>query len=85
MIKDYTVWKHMVNIVISFDCFCNSIIGGNPRETISSRAGRWIKTNSHIKGGIWYWLCRGLHMIDKNHCLDAIDPQYENKIYRVWK
>ena len=84
MIKNYTLWKHFVNILIGIDQFFNALIAGHPDETISSRAGKWVRANSQAKGGVWYWLCRGLHLIDKNHCIDAIEED-ENKYYRIWK
>ncbi len=77
--------KYVINLLISIDQFFNTLLGGFPDETISSRAGKWIRANSQAKGGVFYWLCRALHMIDPNHCLDAIEEDEGNKLYRIWR
>jgi len=58
-----------INWLISLDQLGNTLAFGNPDETISSRAGRCAK-----KGGNrpCYWLCRLLHVMDKNHCEKSI-------------
>ncbi len=55
--------------LVSIDQLGNSLAFGNPDETISSRAGRCAQ-----KGGNrpCYWLCRLLHVLDKNHCEKSI-------------
>jgi len=60
---------HVFNWLISLDQLGNTLAFGNPDETISSRAGRCAK-----KGGNrpCYWLCRLLHIVDKNHCEESI-------------
>ena len=65
--------RYFLNLLIAIDQLGNSIIGGYPDETISSRAGKWVRGNSQVKGGVWYWLCWSLEWIDKNHCIDAIE------------
>lgn len=60
--------KYLWNILISLDQLVNTILGGDPDETISSRIGKRQR-----KGKIAYWLCRMLHMIDPHHCRDAIE------------
>jgi len=49
--------KYFINLAISIDQLVNTILGGYPDETISSRAGKWVRANSQAKGGVWYWLC----------------------------
>jgi len=58
-----------LNWLISMDQLGNTLSFGNPDETISSRAGRCAG-----KGGNrpCYWLCRLLHVLDKNHCEKSI-------------
>jgi len=71
----FVVWlvtgknAHVFNWLISLDQLGNTLVFGNPDETISSRAGRCAK-----KGGNrpCYWLCRLLHVLDKNHCEKSI-------------
>ena len=62
MVKQY-LW----NILISLDQFANTLLGGDPDETISSRAGK------ARKGRLGYYLCRVLHWFDKGHCQDALE------------
>ena len=70
------MFKWMVNILISIDQLGNTILGGDPDETISSRLGKMkVKHGGTIP---WYrpvskitdW---GLDKIDKNHSIDAIE------------
>jgi len=77
--------RYVVNLLISIDQFFNTLLGGYPDETISSRAGKWVRANSQAKGGVWYWLCRCLHMIDPNHCLDAIEDDEGERFYRIYR
>ena len=70
------MFKWMLNILISLDQFGNTITGGDPDETISSRLGKLKRRH----GGVipWYrplskivdW---GLDKIDPNHSTDAIE------------
>jgi len=71
--------KYLINVLISFDQLANTLLGGDPDETISSRAGK-----KQRKGKLAYWLCRALHWIDKDHCKDAIEKD-EGKDSIVWE
>ena len=71
-----TIGKWALNILISLDQFGNTILGGDPDETISSRLG---KMKTKYNGSIpWYrplskiidW---GLDRIDPDHSIDAIE------------
>lgn len=57
--------RDTLNWLIGLDQLGNTLALGDPDETISSRAGRCAR-----KGGNrpCYWLCRALHVLDKNHC-----------------
>ena len=68
--------KWFVNVLISIDQFGNTIMGGDPDETISSRIGK-IKVRH---GGKVPWkhplvkiIDWGLDKIDSNHSIDAIE------------
>lgn len=63
------VGKYFFNILVSLDQLGNTLIGGDPDETISSRAGKTME-NSILS----YWLCRVLHVLDPNHCKKSIEP-----------
>lgn len=52
-----------------FDCLCNAIAGGDPLETISSRAGKAMLAQQ-TWGCV---LCRFLNLFQQNHCLKAIE------------
>jgi hypothetical protein len=64
MVKRY-IW----NLLISIDQLANSILGGDPDETISSRMGKRARQGD--KFGIM--LCRLLDIFDKGHCKKSIE------------
>jgi hypothetical protein len=60
--------KYFRNVLIAIDQFFNTILAGNPDETISGRMGRW-----HSMGG---WrakvakpMCWLLDLLDPDHCI----------------
>lgn len=60
-------WLH--NLLISLDQLANTIAGGDPDETISSRAAK-----AQSKGLRWgCLLCRLLDKIDPRHCANNIE------------
>lgn len=77
--------KYCLNFLISIDQLGNTLAGGDPDETISSRLG---KLKLKHKGSIpWYrplskiidW---GLDKIDPGHSIDAIEcDEGENAIW----
>ena len=69
MKKDCKPCKYVWNVLIAFDQFFNALFGGDPDETISSRAGKDQK-----KGRLWAkWLCWFLNKLDTNHCRESIE------------
>ena len=74
----YIFWvaKYILNILISIDQLANSILLGDPDETISSRIGR-IKQKWNGTIPRWRIVTRiadfFLDKIDPNHCTDAIE------------
>lgn len=56
------VKKYFWNLLISIDQLVNTIFGGDPDETISSRAGKDRKINKFAK-----ILSRFLNWVDSNH------------------
>jgi hypothetical protein len=70
------IGKYLLNILISIDQLGNTVLGGDPDETISSRLGK-IKIG-HGGRIPWYRpLCKvidwGLELIDPGHSVDAIE------------
>ncbi len=60
--------KYAVNILLGIDQLANTIFGGDPDETISSRAGK--REGRKIIPTVLCWF---LNLIDKDHCKDAIE------------
>lgn len=70
------MFRWPVNILIGIDQLCNTILGGDPDETISSRLGKLKVKN----GGRIPWtrplakvIDWSLDRLDKNHSLDCIE------------
>lgn len=70
--------KYFWNILIGIDQLANTLIGGDPDETISSRAGKKMTTCRPCR-----WLCKGLHLLDKNHCQESIESGEGSR--ELWK
>lgn len=58
------------NVLISVDQLGNTLAGGDPDETISSRAGK-AKQEGKRWGCV---LCRILNWFDRGHCDKSIEP-----------
>ena len=68
MKKDCKFCNYIWNILIAIDQFFNALFGGDPDETISSRAGKVQHEAKWAK-----WLCWFLNKLDTNHCKDSIE------------
>jgi hypothetical protein len=56
--------RYLINFLVLLDEAGNTLTGGSPNETISSRAGKAAE-----KGARWGCvLCRLLNYIQKDHC-----------------
>lgn len=61
--------RYFWNILISLDQFGNAVTGGDPDETISSRAAKAMQ-----KGRVWGCiLCRLLDLFERDHCAKSLD------------
>lgn len=76
--------RYVINILLGIDQLGNTLIGGSPDETISSRLGR-IKIENGGKipyyrpfSKITDW---ALDKIDKNHSLDAVEKDINKENY----
>ena len=68
------------NIFLSVDQVGNSILGGDPTETISSRLGKWLTLEIDvIRVTIAQGVCWFLDLIDPNHCFDSINENTGDK------
>ena len=62
--------RYFWNILISLDQFGNAVTGGDPDETISSRAGKAMRD-----GKVWGCvLCKFLNLFENDHCAKSIEP-----------
>ena len=66
--KNCRVCKWFWNMLIATDQWFNALLGGDPDETISSRAGKRQKTQKWAKILCWF-----LNKIDSNHCEKSIE------------
>lgn len=62
------IWRYVLNILIAIDQLGNAILGGDPDETISSRAAK----NADRAG--WKQLGHILEWIDPGHLKRALEP-----------
>jgi hypothetical protein len=62
--------KYIWNILIAVDQLGNTIFGGDPQETISSRSDKAMKAGK--KWGCV--LCKFLSIFQKDHCQKAVEP-----------
>lgn len=67
--------KYFWNILIAIDQFLNTLLAGDPDETISSRMGKYAKRKS---GWIPCQLCKLLNLFDKEHCIRSIEKDEGN-------
>lgn len=64
------VRRYLWNVLIGLDQFANTLLGGDPDETISSRMGKNVaKRNCPFCN----FMCELLNLIDKNHCQKSIE------------
>lgn len=60
--------KYLFNLLVSIDQLGNTLLGGYPDETISSRCGKILNTCF-----ICRWFCWLADKIHKNHCIKSIE------------
>lgn len=62
--------RYGLNVLVSLDQFVNTLFGGDPDETISSRAAK-----AAARGRLWgRLLCRLLDSIDPGHSSSNVEP-----------
>lgn len=66
--------KYFWNLLIAIDQLFNTILFGDPDETISSRLGKWLD----LPKGKWRYkvasfVCWFLRKIDPNHCRNSVE------------
>ena len=58
------------NVLIALDQLANTIAGGDPDETLSSRMGKAVRENRCLA---CRWVCWALGKIDPGHCTTTIE------------
>ncbi len=71
--------QYGMNLLIWLDLGLNTVLGGDPQETLSSRLGKAAKKGNRLA----YYACRCLHWFDKEHCKGAIDKYEGDK--SIWR
>jgi hypothetical protein len=62
------VARYLWNFLIALDQFANTILGGSPDETISSRLGKRVDTSRFA-----CVICKVLDLFQKDHCKKSIE------------
>lgn len=64
------IQQYCWNILIALDQLANTLLAGDPDETLSSRMGKYVK-----RGRGWFpcQLCKLLSLFDENHCIKNIE------------
>ena len=73
--------KYVWNMLIAFDQFVNTIFGGDPDETISSRLGKWSrdKRNDHGFKKYIYKVCNVVvELFERDHFKKSIENDEGN-------
>jgi len=66
--------KYFWNLLIAVDQMANTILLGDPDETISSRLGKWLDLpKSKWRYKVAAIVCSLLRRIDAHHCKRAIE------------
>lgn len=59
------------NFLVAIDQLANTLLGGDPDETMSSRMGKNVRAG---KCKLCKVICYFLNKIDPNHCEKSIEP-----------
>lgn len=57
--------KYLFNIVIAIDQLINAMLGGDPDETLSSRAAKWHPAAAKAINALFFW--------QPNHCQESLE------------
>jgi len=62
--------RYMWNFLIGIDQLANTVFGGFPDETLSSRMGKRVRLGNCP---FCTFMCNVLHLFDKDHCNKSIE------------
>jgi hypothetical protein len=66
---------YVKNVLVTLDLFGNTLAGGDPDETISSRSGKAQRYEQGLAPPRWGWgcrLCSFLAVFQQDHCKKAV-------------
>lgn len=63
------LWRYLWNLFIAVDQLVNTILGGYPDETISSRMGKRARKGDRLA----ICFCKTLDVLEKDHCEKSIE------------
>lgn len=65
--------SYVWNLLIALDQLLNTLLAGDPDETLSSRMGKYVQRG---RGWLPCQLCKLLDWLfkDKDHCINNIEP-----------
>jgi hypothetical protein len=67
---------YVKNVLVTLDCLGNTILLGDPDETISSRSAKAMAYEQSTHPPTWSWGCRMcsfLAIFQENHCAKALE------------
>lgn len=69
---------YLWNLLVSIDQFGNTVLGGDPDETLSSRMGKYVAKG---RGVIPCVICKLLDVVfrEKDHCINNIESDEGTK------
>ena len=74
--------RYSWNLLIAIDQLINTVFGGDPDETISSRMGKWARAGKHKKGDrkITYAIANFVvELFEKDHFAKSIEEDEGSK------
>lgn len=66
------IGQYLFNQLYGLDQWVNTVLAGDPDETLSGRMGRYLVANPNTRG-FAYKLCKLLHKLDPDHCIKSIE------------
>lgn len=68
--------KYIWNLLIAIDQLVNTVFGGDPDETISSRMGKWYRAGKHKRGlkkKLYYFVNPIVEFFERDHFKKSIE------------
>jgi hypothetical protein len=74
------------NVLLGVDLFINAVMMGDPRETISSRLGKWQQGSHWTRRQIADVLCpiTSVIMAEYDHCQKSVDREHGRDSVLPW-